>query len=57
MVRYYKGMVTGLALGALGTVAVVAALDPRVCNRMMKRGRSLYKDCKRKLCELKDFSF
>ena len=57
MVRYSKGMVTGLALGALGTVAVVAALDPRVCNRMMKRGRSLYKDCKRKLCELKDFSF
>ncbi len=57
MVRYYKGMVTGLALGALGTVAVVAALDPRVGNRMMKRGRSLYKDCKRKLSDLKDFSF
>ena len=57
MVRYYKGMVTGLALGALGTVAVVTALEPRGCNRMMKRGRSLYKGCKRKLSDLKDFSF
>jgi hypothetical protein len=57
MVRYYRGMISGLAAGVLGTMLVVAALDPRVSSRISRRGRGLFKDCKRKIMDLKEMHF
>lgn len=57
MVRYYRGMLSGLAAGVLGTMLVVVALDPRVGNRISRRGQGLFKDCKRKIMDFKEMHF
>lgn len=51
--RFYKGLAAGMALGALGTITVVAVLDPKVRGRMMREGRGLYRECRHKLQMLK----
>jgi hypothetical protein len=57
MLRYYKGMATGLALGTVAAMAVVATMDPRISNRLVRKGRCLVRDCKRKWMDIKDMQF
>ena len=54
-VRYYQGLAAGMAMGALGTMAVVSILDPKVRGRLMREGRGLYRECKHKLQRMKTY--